>query len=76
MNISYDKQADAMYIRFQEDKVEKTIKIQEGIIIDINSNGNLLGIELLDVSLKMPLESLSHIGFDFPIEKHKTLTSA
>lgn len=75
MNISYDVQADAMYITFQKDEVKKTIKIQDGIMIDINKNGSLLGIELLDVSKKMPLESLDHIGFDLPLERHKTLSS-
>lgn len=70
MNISYDLQADAMYITFQKDKVKDTLKIQDGIIIDLNKEGSLLGIEILDVSKRMPLKSLDHIGVDFPLEKH------
>ena len=74
MNINYDPEADAMYITFQKDKVENTLKIQDGVIIDLNKAGNLLGIELLDVSKRMPLESIEHIGVDFPLERHSILT--
>lgn len=73
MNINYDPKADAMYITFQKDKVEDTLKIQDGVIIDLNKEGNLLGIELLDVSKRMPLDSLEHIGVDIPLERHGIL---
>jgi uncharacterized protein YuzE len=76
MNISYDQQADAIYIRFQEDKIHDTLKIQDGIVIDINKEGSLLGIEILDVSKRMPLKSLEHIGVDLPLEKHGILKAA
>jgi len=39
MEISYDKQADAMY-----------------------KNGNILGIKLLDVSKRIPAESLTEVS--------------
>jgi uncharacterized protein YuzE len=32
MNISYDSEADAMYITFQKDKIEDTLKIQDGAL--------------------------------------------
>ncbi|HEY9206755.1 MAG TPA: DUF2283 domain-containing protein [Candidatus Methanoperedens sp.] len=33
MNISYDKDADCLYIQFQQGKVHKTRKIEEGILV-------------------------------------------
>ncbi len=61
MEISYDKQADAMYIEFRKGKFAKNKKIDDFTVIDLDSDGNILGIELLDVSKRIPAESLSEV---------------
>jgi len=48
MRITYDSQADALYIMFKETKVT-TKHIGEGIAADYDSEGRLAGIEILDV---------------------------
>ena len=68
MNISFDDQADALYIQFQEGKVGKTLKLQDGILMDIDSAGRVFGIEILDVSSRIPLEALSRINIEFPLK--------
>ena len=45
MNIKYDQEADALYIRFQTGKVKETLKMRDGILIDIGRNGKIFGIE-------------------------------
>ena len=50
MKIEYDKDVDALYIRLQEKKVSKTEKIQDGLNIDFDSDGKLIGIEILDAT--------------------------
>ena len=62
MEITYDKDADAIYIRFLKGKFAKNKKIDDFTIIDIDSKDNILGIELLDVSKRIPLESLSEVN--------------
>ncbi len=62
MEITYDKEADAMYIKFREGKFSKNKKIDDFTIIDLDESENILGIELLDVSRRIPLESLSQIN--------------
>ena len=61
MEISYDKEADAMYIEFRKGKFTKNKKIDDFTIIDLDKDGNMLGIELLEVSKRIPLESLSEV---------------
>ena len=61
MEISYDKEADAMYIEFRKGKFENNKVIDDFTIIDMDKKGNILGIELLDVSKRIPIESLSDI---------------
>ena len=61
MEISYDKDADAMYIEFRKGEFDKNKKIDDFTIIDLDKEGKLLGIELLEVSTRIPIESLSEI---------------
>lgn len=58
MRVSYDKQADAVYIEITEGKPDGVIEVKEGINIDVTEEGNILGIELLNASKKIPLNSL------------------
>ena len=58
MEITYDKDADAMYITLREGEFHKNKKIDGRTILDIDKDGNILGIELLDASkrkISLPL---------------------
>ena len=50
MKISYDKIADAMYIRLRDGKVKGTVKVTDRLMVDVDSKGNTVGVELLDAS--------------------------
>lgn len=47
MTISYDREVDALYIRFKETTVT-TKHLDEGIALDYDADGRLAGIEVLD----------------------------
>ena len=68
MNVSFDEKADALYIQFRKGRVAKTRKIQDGILVDVDESGRLFGIEVLDVSERIPAESLCVIEADLPIK--------
>ncbi len=53
MKIKYDKEVDIMYIQFGDDKVIESNEDKQGIIIDYNEKGNIVGIEVLNASTKM-----------------------
>ncbi len=72
MNISYDKDADCLYIQFLEGKVHKTRKIEEGILVDIDEKGRIYGIEIVGVSERMPIASLGKINIDMPVAEVPT----
>ena len=69
MEINFDKSADALYIQFQpaEGKVKETIKLHDGILVDIGKNGKLFGIEILDVSRRIPVKELGHVDVHMPV---------
>ena len=58
MKITYDKQADAMYLCLSKDRVKKTIEVNSRVIVDVGEPGKVIGVELLFVSERMPKEAL------------------
>lgn len=56
MKINYDKAADAMYFSIKEGKVSKTLQINDHLNMDVDRDGETLGIEILDASSKQGAE--------------------
>ena len=50
MLISYDREADALYIRFSSEKPRESMEIDDGIIVDIGGTGEVVGVEILAFS--------------------------
>ena len=50
MKIEYDPKADAMYIRLIAGTVAESDEVRPGVVFDFDSEGRVLGIEMLDVS--------------------------
>jgi len=62
MKFEYDKEADAAYIYLEDSmakgEAEKTIELNDNIILDFDKNGKLLGIEILSASKVLHQKSL------------------
>ena len=56
--ISYDKEADAAYFSVKKGEVNKTVKLDDWLLADIDKKGVLLGVEMLFVSLRAPRQSV------------------
>ena len=59
MNIRYSHEADALYIRFKETKIENTDELTGDIIIDYDKDGNIVGIEILDASQHVDVNNIT-----------------
>lgn len=53
MKVTYDQEADAMYIRFRDLPVHRTSQVQPGVILDYAADGELIGLEILWASQRM-----------------------
>lgn len=69
MKIEYDHDADALYVYLtsSKQKIAKTREIEDGVMLDLNKKGEVLGIELIGVSKRFkPKElmqfSVKHLG--------------
>lgn len=57
MRTEFDKEADAAYIYFKEignGEVTETITLNDSVNIDLDKNGKIIGIEILDASEHLP----------------------
>ena len=62
MKIEYDNQVNAIYIRLQEKYVARTVEIEDGLNIDLDENGKLIGLEVLDATERYALTDLFNIS--------------
>ena len=53
MKVRYDKETDVLYIRLSENPVAESDSEKPGIVLDYDSEQNIVGIELLNASKKM-----------------------
>ena len=63
LQLEYDQKADAMYIWLRKAKYEYDIskKLAENVIIDLDKNGRIIGIEVLGASKNLGKEIITKI---------------
>ncbi len=72
MKIEYSKEADALYVYFKEEFVAKSKEIEDGVVIDFDEKGQLIGIEVLDVSQRFSLSDIVNVNIEnLPVEAIK-----
>ncbi|MEW6003525.1 MAG: DUF2283 domain-containing protein [Nitrospirota bacterium] len=72
MKIEYSKEADAIYVYFKEEFVAKSKEIEDGVVVDFDEKGQLIGIEVLDVSQRFSLSDIVNINIEnLPVEAIK-----
>jgi uncharacterized protein YuzE len=64
MKVSFDEKSDAVYIRFDESRIMESEEIQPGIIFDFNEKKQVVGIEILKIKTRIPLENLKQFQFE------------
>jgi uncharacterized protein YuzE len=72
MKIEYSKEADALYVYFKEEYVAKSKEIEDGVVIDFDEKGQLIGIEVLDVTQRFTLADIVNVNIEnLPVETAK-----
>ena len=72
MKITYDPYADAMYIFAGKIfKSASTISVQPDVLVDLDNKKRLVGIEILDISKKLPRKELRTVNLELNLEPPK-----
>jgi uncharacterized protein YuzE len=67
MRVRVDSKADAIYLNLTEREIAETEQVADGIMVDYDSEGRIVGIEILDASRRTgDLSVLKTISFDLP----------
>jgi uncharacterized protein YuzE len=62
VRFEFDSEADALYIRIKEGRVERTIELDEGVYADLDAESRPLGLEFIALA-----------AFDEWMKRHGTL---
>lgn len=58
MKLNYHRDTDSLYIDLSEQTSVESREVSEGVVLDYDSEGNLVGIDIDNASRKVTLERL------------------
>ena len=61
MKIEYDREVDALYIQLRDARPARALDVEEGVTIDVDAQGHIIGIEILDASERLGKEHLHSV---------------
>lgn len=64
MKLKVDKENDALYFRLDESSIMESEEVQPGIILDFNTEGKVVGVEILNLSTRMSPEQLKVLQYE------------
>ena len=59
MKISYDQATDSLYIHLSDRASVESDEVRDGVVLDVDANGALVGIDLQHASQRVDLNNLS-----------------
>jgi uncharacterized protein YuzE len=54
MKVTANKKLDVGYVQFRNGRIKETVEIRPGILVDIDSKGEVIGIEVLSLRKLAP----------------------
>ena len=66
MNVKIDKATDAIYLRLQSTKVIESEQVAPGVIVDFDSKNRVVGLEVLNVSKRLPQSTQASVRSKTP----------
>jgi len=58
MKLNYYRDTDSLYIDLSEKKSVDSIEISEGVVVDYDAKGNIVGIDIDNASKKLSINKL------------------
>jgi len=61
VRVEYDSKADAMYVWLRKARYEISEELAENVMIDLDKDGRIIGIEILDATKSLGKELMEKI---------------
>lgn len=67
MHVRIDQAADAIYLNLTDRPIEESEEVADGIVVDYDAEGRIVGIEILDASKRSnDPAALKQFSFELP----------
>lgn len=66
MRLSYDSETDSLYVHFSERPGSSAREVADGVVIDVDERGIIVGMDIEDASTRIDLATLETDGLPFP----------
>ena len=63
MKLKIDEKSDALYLRLDDSKIIESEEVSPGVVLDFNEKGQVVGIEMLNLSQRSPRLNLRDLQF-------------
>ena len=62
MKTEYDPEANALYVKFSDDEIDRTEELRPGLNVDFDSRGHIVGIEMLNAKMILSESALKSLA--------------
>jgi uncharacterized protein YuzE len=62
VKLAYDAEADALFVRFADDKIIESEEVRPGLILDFDADGRIVAIEMLDVREQLTPQAIASLN--------------
>lgn len=64
MKLRVDRDNDVLHFCLSDARIDSSDEVQPGVILDFDSDNNVIGFELLGLSKRVPAETLTRIELE------------
>ncbi len=69
MKLLYYPETDSLYIDLNSGASEESLEIADGVVIDFDAEGNIVGIDIDNASTRLDLKTLEAVNFPALIDQ-------
>ncbi|MCL4539093.1 MAG: DUF2283 domain-containing protein [Bacteroidetes bacterium] len=64
MRLKVDQKNDALYLRLDEAAIVDSEEIKPGVVLDYDAKDNVVGVEILGLSRRMPADKIKSLQIE------------
>jgi uncharacterized protein YuzE len=61
MHVTYDPEGDVLYVQLRAVESSNSVDIEDGVTADLDSDGHIIGLEVLDARKRMGGDPLDNV---------------
>jgi len=68
MRVKVDMESDTLYFRLSEEEIVECKETSDGVILDYDEDGKVVGIEISNIKDRFSMEDLSNMEVELPLK--------